>query len=399
MVNEGYQVFDKITGASILGPNTIESLWSGFGGLCQFSGSGDPVVVYDQIANRWVMTEIAGSSIPTEFCVAVSTTSDATGTYNRYDFHLNNNFNDYPKIAVWPDAYYISVNLFDSSGTVYLGPQATALDRTKMLAGQPATFVSMPALGPDQPPMLPSDLDGKESPGAGAPNSYVLFPSSGKYNLYHFHVDFVNPLNSTFTLFASPDAAPFTLLCPGNRNCVPQGRANAENRLDATGDRPMFRLAYRKFRDAHESLVGTYTVSSRGVAGIRWFELRGVTAGPVTVFQESTYQPDRNWRWLGSAAMDKFGNLAIGFSTSGFYIFPQIRYAGRLATDPLNTLGQGEAHLFDGTGSQLETGSRWGDYSDLTVDPVDDRTFYYTNEYYDTTNTFDWRTRIGSFRF
>src|SRR5437588_4366934 len=112
MVNEGYQVFDKTTGNSILGPNSIESHWSGFAGLCQTSGFGDPVVVFDQIARRWVITEIAGSSIPTEFCVAVSTTDDATGSYNRYDFHLNNNFNDYPKLAVWSDAYYLSINLF-----------------------------------------------------------------------------------------------------------------------------------------------------------------------------------------------------------------------------------------------------------------------------------------------
>src|SRR5207302_5431039 len=124
MVNEGYQVFDKTTGNSILGPNSIESLWSGFAGLCQTSGFGDPVVVFDQIARRWVITEIAGSSIPTEFCVAVSTTDDATGSYNRYDFHLNNNFNDYPKISVWPDAYYVSINLFSGTTFAYLGPHA-----------------------------------------------------------------------------------------------------------------------------------------------------------------------------------------------------------------------------------------------------------------------------------
>ena len=160
-------------------------------------------MVFDQIARRWVITEIAGSSIPTEFCVAVSTTDDATGTYNRYDFHLNNNFNDYPKISVWPDAYYVSINLFSGTTFAYLGPQATALDRTKMLAGQTATFVSMPALGPTQPPMLPADLDGRKKPITGAPNSYLVWPSNNKYNIYHFHVDFANPLNSTFTLFPS----------------------------------------------------------------------------------------------------------------------------------------------------------------------------------------------------
>ncbi|MEO5717791.1 MAG: hypothetical protein ABIR29_04375, partial [Chthoniobacterales bacterium] len=199
------------------------------------------------------------------------------------------------------------------------------------------------------------------------------------------------------TTFATPAAAGFTSLCPTSRSCVPQLGVTTSNKLDGIGDRLMFRLAYRNFGD-HESLVGNYTVSSGGVAGVRWFELRGVTAGPVTVFQESTYQPDTTWRWMGSAAMDGQGNLAVGFSASSGTINPQLRYAGRLASDPLNTLAQGEAHLFDGTGSQTATGNRWGDYSDLTVDPVDDTTFWYTGEYYPTTTTFNWRTRIGSFK-
>jgi hypothetical protein len=159
----------------------------------------------------------------------------------------------------------------------------------------------------------------------------------------------------------------------------------------------MFRLAYRNFGD-HESVVGNFTVSSGGVAGIRWFELRNVTSGPVTVYQQSTYQPDTTWRWMGSAAMDGQGNLAIGFSASSSSIHPQLRYAGRLATDPINTLAQGEAHLYDGAGSQTGSGNRWGDYSSLIIDPVDDATFWYTNEYYSSNTSYNWRTRIGSFK-
>jgi len=212
-------------------------------------------------------------------------------------------------------------------------------------------------------------------------------------------VDFVTPTNSTFTLFASPAAAPFTRLCPTTRNCVPELGAGGSDKLDGIGDRLMYRLAYRRFRDGHESLVGNYTVKSSNVAGVRWFELRGVTAGPVTVFQESTYQPDTTWRWMGSIAMDRFGNMALGFSASDATIHPQIRWAGRLATDPLNTLAQGEAHVFDGTGSQLDTLNRWGDYSSMAIDPVDDSTFWYTQEYYPTNSTFNWRTRIGNFHF
>jgi len=403
IVNEGYQVFDKATGNSILGPNSIESLWSGFGGACQTGGSGDPTVVFDKIARRWVITEFATATgnIPiTDECIAVSTSDDATGTYNRYGFHLSNQFIDYPKLGVWPDAYYLSINLFNSSGTAYLGPQPFAFDRAKMIAGMPlATFISFPALGGNVAPMLPADLDGRKRPPALAPNTYVGWPDAGHYTVYHFHVDFVTPTNSTFTTFATPAAAGFTQICPTTRACVPELGVQSFDRLDAIGDRLMYRLAYRRFQDGHESLVGNYTVSSGGVAGIRWFELRGVTAGPVTVFQESTYQPDTTWRWMGSAAMDRFGNLALGFSASSSGIHPQIRYAGRLATDPINTLAQGEAHLFNGTGSQNDTVNRWGDYSSMAIDPVDDRTFWYTTEYYDTTSSFNWRTRIGNFRF
>jgi hypothetical protein len=397
IVNEGYQVFNKTTGASQLGPSGIATLWSGFGGVCQSNGSGDPVVLYDQIANRWIISQFAGVSVPTDECIAVSTTSDATGSYFRYAFHLGSNFFDYPHLGVWPDAYYMSMNVFNSTGTAFLGPQPFAFDRAKMLNGQPATFVTTGVTGGSSEEVyLPADLDGSTLPPAGAPATFVEFPGGGSYRTFHFHVDFATPANSSFTLFASPAAAGFTLLCSGTRSCVPQ--SGTTSRLDGIGDRLMFRLGYRNFGD-HESVVGNYSVSSGSVAGVRWFELRNVTSGPVTKFQESTYQPDSTWRWMGSAAMDGSGNIAIGYSASSGTIFPQIRYAGRLATDALNTLAQGENTLFAGTGSQTGTSSRWGDYSDITVDPVDDCTFWYTNEYYSTTTSFNWRTRIGSFKF
>jgi fibronectin type 3 domain-containing protein len=397
IVNEGYQVFNKSNGASQLGPVSIATIWNGFGGVCQNNGDGDPVLLYDQLANRWLVSQFAGSSVPTDECIAVSTSSDATGSYNRYGFHLGTNFFDYPHLGVWPDAYYMSMNVFNSSGTLYLGPQPFAFDRAKMLAGQSATYIS-PAgpLGGSVDPILPSDLDGSALPPAGAPNSFVGFPGGGRYTTYHFHVDFATPSNSTWTTFASPAAAGFTQLCTTTRSCVPQ--LGTTSKLDAIADRLMFRLAYRNFGD-HESVVGNYTVSSGGVAGIRWFELRNVTSGPEAVSQESTYQPDTTWRWMGSAAMDHSGDIALGFSASSGSIYPQIRYAGRLAGDPINVLAQGETHLFDGTGSQTGTSSRWGDYSDITVDPVDDCTFWYTTEYYATTGSFNWRTRIGSFKF
>jgi hypothetical protein len=391
VVNEGYQVWDKATGASVYGPVGISTIWSGFGGVCETAGNGDPVVLYDQLANRWLVSEFAGAGTPTDECVAVSTTSDATGSWHRYGFHLGSNFFDYPHLSVWPDGYYMSMNVFNAQGTQYLGAQAFVFDRTRMLSGQSATFQAAANLGPSSDPILPADLDGSTLPPAGAPATFVRYPRLGTYQTYHYHVDWVTPANSTFTTFASPAAAPFTAACA---SCVPEPNGAA---LDTLGDRLMFRLAYRNFGD-HESVVGNYTVTSGGVTGIRWFELRNVTNGPETVFQQSTYQPDSTYRWMGSAAMDKVGDIALGFSASSSTVVPSLRYAGRLVNDPLNTLGQGEAVLFAGGGSQTATNNRWGDYADLTVDPVDDCTFWFTSEYYPSgSSTFNWRTRIGSF--
>jgi hypothetical protein len=398
IVNEGYQVWNKTTGTSVFGPASIESIWTGFGGVCENSGAGDPVVLYDQLANRWVISQFAldNSGNATDECIAVSTSSDATGSYARYDFHLGPDFFDYPKLSVWPDAYYMSDIIFDEINSAYKGPQGFAFDRAKMLAGDPtATVILGPLLGPSMPPMLPADLDGSTLPPAGAPNSFVLFPDTGTYRIYHFHVDFATPANSTFTLFGTSPSAPFTELCSTTRNCIPQ--LGTSTKLDGIGDRLMFRLAYRNFGD-HESVVGNFSVNGGHAGAIRWFELRGVTAGPITTFQESTYRPDTTSRWMGSIAMDGRGNIALGFSASDKTIFPQIRYTGRLATDPLNMMTLGEAHLWDGTGSQRDTNNRWGDYSAMTVDPVDDQTFWYTQEYYDSTSSFNWRTRIGSFK-
>jgi cell division septation protein DedD len=395
MVNEGYQVFNKTTGASVLGPSSIVSIWAGFGGLCQTSGSGDPVVLYDQIANRWLISQFAGG-VPTDECIAISTTSDATGTYNRYAFHLGSNFFDYPHLGVWPDGYYMEDNVFNPAGTVRIGPQPFAFDREAMLAGLPATFIT-PGItnSSSEAYALPADLDGLFLPPVGTACPFVEFPADGTYKTFLFHADFATPANSTYSLRPNaPAAAGFTELCPTTRSCVPQ--LGTGGRIDGVADRLMHKLSYR-IVDGIERIVGNHSVSSGGVSGIRWFELRNVTSGTESVFQESTYQPDTTWRWMGSVMQDTNGNMAIGFSASDATINPQIRYAGRLATDPLNTLAQGEGHLFDGTGSQ--TGSRWGDYSAISIDPVDDCTFWYTQEYYLTTSDFNWRTRIGSFKF
>src|SRR5689334_12707205 len=223
IVNEGYQVWNKSTGASVFGPVGITTIWSGFGGVCQNAGDGDPVVLYDQFANRWLVSQFAGSSVPTDECIAVSTTSDATGSYNRYDFNLGSNFFDYPHLSVWPDGYYMSMNVFNSSGTSYLGPQAFAFDRAKMLAGLSATFVTTGITGgSSEETFLPADLDGANLPPPGAPAVFVQWPGPGAYKTFHFHADFATPANSSFTVFASPAAGGFSALCLTTRSCVPQ---------------------------------------------------------------------------------------------------------------------------------------------------------------------------------
>jgi hypothetical protein len=398
MTNAGYQVFNKTTGASILGPRATSSIWAGFGGVCETSGHGDPVVLYDQLADRWVITQFAGGSTITDECIAVSTTSDATGAYKRYGYHLGSEFYDYPHLGVWPDGYYMAMNVFNTAGTAYLRPQPFAFDRAAMIAGNTtAAYVTTTSLGSGNAPLLPADIDGTNVPPVGTPEVFVEYPDTNTYKTYRFHADYVTPANTTFTLAGSPAAAAYTQPCGATAACVPT-KGGAANYLNGLDDRFMFRLAYRRFSD-HESLVGNYTVKANNVAGIRWFELRNVTSGSPSVFQESTYQPDTTWRWMGSAAMDRQGNLAIGYSASSSTINPQLRYAGRLAGDALNTLTQTETHLFDGGGSQTGSGNRWGDYSDLTVDPVDDCTFWYTQEYYSANGSFSWKTRIGSFKF
>ena len=435
---DALQVFDKLTGRPLLrpGPITMHSLWSGFGGACESGPSGDPVVLYDQLADRWIITQFAtpsGADLPQDECIAVSQTGDATGRWYRYGFHLSNRFVDYMKFGVWPDGYYMAGNMYatptptptpTTSPTpsppppTWLGPQAFVFDRAKMLVGDPNATVQTRGITENANPFLPSHLDGILPPPRDDPNHFISFPEeetppprkaeslSGAtprptptatpapvYRVWAFHVDWNQPANTTFTPEARISGSGFISLC---ETCVPQRGTTSQ--LDTLSGTLMFRNAYRRFPDGHESLLNNFTVSANSVAGIRWFELQRTLGRRWIRSQESTYQPDNAWRWIGSIASDNQGNIALGFNASSNAIYPQIRYAGRLAADPLNILS-GEQHLFDGTGSQLETRNRWGDYSDMTVDPMDDCTFYYASEYYAATRSEFWRTRVGYFRF
>ena len=394
-VNTSFAVFNKSTGALVYGPAAGNTLWSGFGGRCSTDNSGDPIVMYDQLANRWVMMQFAVSTTPYMQCVAVSQTSDATGAWNRYSYSFGTGFNDYPKGGVWPDAYYVTYNMF-ANGSTFSGAQVCAMDRAAMLSGAAASQQCV-QLSTTYGGLLPAYLDGATPPPAGAPNYVVGFDdvSNNALRLWKYHVDWATPANSTFTGPTSIPVAAFTPACSGG-TCVPQ--SGTTQRLDSLADRMMYRLAYRNFGD-HESLVTNHSVTSGGVSGVRWYEIRS-PGGTPTVFQQSTFQPDTAYRWMGSIAMDQSGDMLMGYSASSSSISPTARITGRLAGDALNTM-QTESDLLSGVthGSQTTALSRWGDYSAMTVDPTDDCTFWFTTEYLKANGTFNWSTRIASFKF
>jgi hypothetical protein len=389
-VNLSYQIFNK-NGVSLYGPANGNTLWTGFGGACETQNAGDPIVLYDSMADRWLMSQFT-SSAPYGECIAISTTGDPTGSYYRYFFqHSTTVFYDYPHLGVWPDGYYAGFNRFGA--VFYEGPSAIVYDRAKMLQGLPATYQEK-QLSTSYGTLQPADLDGSNLPPAGSPGLFVSRASSA-LNLFKFRVDWANPANSTITVSSLPVAA-YNQLCSGTRSCIPQPGTTVK--LDGIGDRVLHRLAYRNF-GTHEAMVITHAVAaSGGQAGVRWYEIRNPNSTP-SIYQQGTYAPDATNRWMGSAAMDAQGNIAMGYSVSSSTVYPGIRYTGRLAGDPLGQMSQGETVLINGSGSQTGSGSRWGDYAMMTIDPTDDCTFWFTTEYMASTGTAPWSTRIGSFKF
>lgn len=401
MVNVTIAVYDKSNGALEFGPAAIHTLWTGFGGLCEFGGGtptyadgGDPVVLYDHLAGRWLVSQLQYNSTFTQNaqCVAVSTSSDATGSYARYEFDFGSNFPDYPKFSVWPDAYYNTINLFGPKS--FLGAMACAFDRNAMLAAAPAAAICF-----QQPPtvasLLPADLDGSTLPPSGSPNYLVGLADSTHLNFFRFHVDFANPANATFTGPTLVSVAPYSEICARATNvaCIPE--PSPGERVDGLADRVMFRLAYRNFGD-HESLMVNHTVRGGALGAVRWYELRNPSA-PYVYQQATIIDPNVNY-WLGSVAMDKVGNTALGFSASSKSLFPSVYVAGRTPADPAGAMF-GPLVLGNGSGVQVQSYHRWGDYSSMAIDANDDCTFWYSNEYYATTGSFNWSTRIGAFRF
>jgi hypothetical protein len=402
-VNLAFAIYDK-AGGKVYGPAAGKTLWSGFSGPCQTSNDGDPIVLYDHLADRWLFSQFALPNYPSGpfyQCIAVSQTGDPTGSYYRYAFLVSQNkMNDYPKFGVWPDGYYMAVNQFSSSS--WAGEGVAAFERAKMLSGASAGMVYFDLYGtdPNLGGMLPSDFDGPAPP-SGTPNYFVEMDddswgySQDQLQIWAFSVNWSSPGGSTFTRLTTLPTAPFdSNMCGYTSNCIPQ--PSTRKKLDAISDRLMYRLQYRNF-GTHASLLTNHTVDVDGFdhAGIRWYELRNSGSG-WGIQQQGTYAPDADHRWMGSLAMDGSGNIALGFSVSGQNTSPSIRYTGQLASDSaFGEMTLGEASIIAGTGSQTGS-SRWGDYSMMAVDPTDD-TFWYTQEYYQTTSSAGWQTRIGSF--
>jgi hypothetical protein len=401
IVNTGVAVFSK-QGAVILGPIKASRFFQGFDSDCAKYDDGDGTVKYDRLADRWIVTQFRIGNY-THQCVAVSTGPDPTGSYYRYDFAYNFDFIDYPKLAVWPDAYYITFNNFGGILPIAVkrpalvagypfGALACAYDRTRMLAGLDATQQCFTPKK-DMYDVLPADLDGSTPPPGGSPN-FLLHAATGKLQLWSLHIDWTRPAQSLLNGPINLPVAPYTPACDDGGTCIPQRYKKQE--LDSLGDRLMYRLAYRNFGD-HESLVVNHSVKVGTSTGIRWYEIRQPGTTPE-VYQQGTYSPTLAHRWMGSIAQDKVGNIALGYSISSSTMYPSIRFTGRSATDPLGQMTLAEGTIMDGGGSQRDY-DRWGDYTSMAVDPSDDCTFWYTDEYLTELGSFNWRTRIASFRF
>ncbi len=437
------------TGKVVLGPVPTNTVFKGFGGAAEANNSGDAVVRYDQLANRWLIVmpifrrgadrpgmppppksgdpaqvtvpahpnqpgppasieppKPGATPAPTQrpptsrtgpysMCYAVSVGPDPLGPYYRYEF-LRPLFPDYPRPAIWRDGYYVPT----STGDTVIQKQACVVDRDKMLKGEPATEQCIIIDGVNF--LNNADIDGKNLPPVGAPN--IMMAAGGMQLkkqfednailVWRFHVDWKDPSKTKLTGPERIPVAPYHYLGDGQlSNCVPQ--PGTTRRLDSQGDKLMARLVYRRV-GGHESIVAVHSINTAaGGGGVRWYEFRLDRKRDVKLYQQGTYAPDGFYRWLGSPAMDRDGNICIGYSFGGAPNYPGQRFAGRLASDPPGKLTLREAVLADGQGSQAQM--RWEDYAQTAMDPSDDRTIWFVGDYIKKGNT-TYTSRIGAFR-
>ena len=436
-VNVSYTVCQKSSpytcGAAIQG----NLLWSNLGGVCSANNDGDIIAQWDAQAHRWLLTQNVFVS-PYKVCVAVSTSNDATGTYYLYQFPVvNNGFPDYPKWGAWVNDWAETWNNFGPGGSGFQGPVLCAYNRAKLLAGDQTAEQICHQYTSGEDSLLPADLDSPTLPPNG--EDHFAIGSVGDVDTSHLSVYSVhinNPSDwsqgATFTGDGNSQLVPiatFTPSCNGAYGgaCVPQ--KGITDLADSLGDRLMYRFAYWEDQPlanvlatppkpvpAQHWLVNFDVTASGGNVGPRWMEftapIKVVTPPQIAIFQQGTYAPDGNWRWMGSVARDKVGDILLGYSEScgstcpggtNGGVYPSIYVAGRQVNDPLG-LGQLEAEVqvVGGAGSQPDTSNRWGDYSSMRIDLNDGMhgcTFWYTQEFYMVTQRFDWSTQIASVKF
>jgi hypothetical protein len=393
-VNTSMAIYDKTTGNRLTALTMNNFMGGVAGSACDAYNQGDPIVLYDHYSGRWIVTDFAWKSTRGPFyeCIAVSKNTDpVSGGWWFYQVEVSTNeLGDYPKLGVWPDGIYMGASMFKSART-YSGAKVWVFNREDLINGAALRSVSF-KLGTSYFSVFPSTTAPfGGDPAAGTPNYFFSdYGVTNAVRMWKFTTNWTTPANSSFTGPTSIATAAFSK--PSAR--VPQ-KGSSET-LDTLGDRLMSNFEYRNIGGV-PSLWLTRTVVNSPSTGIRWMEIRNLGATP-SVYQQGTFAPDANYRWMPSLAVDKQGNMAVGYSVSSSTMFPAIRYAGRLATDALGTLGQGEASLIEGTGSQSGGYNRWGDYASMTIDPIDGCTFWFTTEYYITTSN-NWQTRIGSFKF
>jgi hypothetical protein len=414
-VNVQYAVFDKNTGNALTGPLNGSSIWQGFPGLCATGLFADITAQWDKIAHRWLMSMVSYPS--GDICLAVSTTPDALGTFYRYEFVNVPGYGDWPKFGVWPDGYYQSNNEYDKTLLNYIGAYPCAYERAKMLKGDPAAqqvcFLDTANGTLFDDSMVPSDIDSPNLlPPGGMPNIFVGSIDNGPGGMdsnvyyYKFHVDWNTPSNSTFTGVNGSLKIPVT---PYTNAPVMVAEPGDGNLIDTLGDRLMYRFAYRTYKagpgqnshiiaNTYQQWLISHAVASGSTIGVRWYEFRANSgSADPKLFQQGTYQPDTTARIMSSLAADNKGNIAMAYTTTSGSLFPGIAYTGRTPNEAPGTM-EAEATIIAGTGSQVDSRNRWGDYTDMAIDN-DGCTFWYTNQYYQTTASFAWSTQIASLRF
>lgn len=403
LINNQYTIYDKTTGAVIAGPIKENALWSTFGGGCETSPGGNGTVIYDQLANVWVLQHHSNpTGGPYDNCVAVSTSSDATGTYYLYDFSLTEQYPNNPIIGLWPDAYYLSQDILTTTTKDFVRSQACALERSQMLVGEYAYTVCFQG-SISLPGFVATTLAGQTPPAAGEVAFFWQLdqrPNVGRNNLnsFQFHVDWTTESNSTFAGPVANTLPAYTDACNSLKPCVPQ--PNTTNVLQGWGNRMMNPITYRNF-GTYESVLMTHAVTqgtgTAAHAAVRWYEYR--TPLTPVIYQSGTWSPDKtNYRWVPSIAQDQYGDMAVGYNVSSSATYPSLAFAGRVPTDKAGTL-EAEKTIVAGGGSQTGTNQNWPSFTSMSVDPVDDCTFYYTGQYYATSSAELWATQIYSFRF